>query len=299
MFKSKELLTLHRSRVTTYDPEKLVFEGVEDYDVYNISAPFLIDGQQVLAGRIEHRSNENSMIGLFSLTPSGTWNWLKDAVHLKLQDPFITVVDDKIILGGVEVKFIEGRVEKWRTVFYRLDSLQKAEYLLAGPWGMKDIRLLELASHKLLILTRPQGRKAARGKIGVLLVSELSELSEASLMNAPLLKNQFIDIEWGGANEMYLIDGRVCVLGHVGSKDKDNQLHYRAMTFELTTDFSGILNPKIIAERKDFLSGPSKRPELKDIVFSGGLTFDGSQTILYVGTGDSEAQKVTIDHPFR
>jgi len=48
-----------------------------------------------------------------------------------------------------------------------------------------------------------------------------------------------------------------------------------------------------------FLPGESKRPDLMDVVFSGGLVRDGQgKARLYAGISDAEAQVMTIDDPF-
>jgi len=56
---------------------------------------------------------------------------------------------------------------------------------------------------------------------------------------------------------------------------------------------------RIIAERSDFIAGPAKRPDLVDVVFSGGLVRKGDGTAdLYAGISDAEAHKITIPDPF-
>ena len=54
-----------------------------------------------------------------------------------------------------------------------------------------------------------------------------------------------------------------------------------------------------MAERKDFLKGEYKRPDLIDVIFSGGLTRINEDYDLYVGTSDAEVQKITIKDPFK
>ena len=38
--------------------EKIIFTGVGDNDVYNITAPFQDEGEWVIAARVEHRQDE-------------------------------------------------------------------------------------------------------------------------------------------------------------------------------------------------------------------------------------------------
>ncbi len=299
MFNSENLLSSYRKLSIGLQAEKLIFTGVEGYDVYNISAPFQLNKHLVLAGRIEKRDSENSHIGLFKYnSEKKTWEFIKDSIALELQDPFVTIIDNQIIIGGVEVRFEGEHVAKWRTVFYQLNDTNKVVLIFEGPWGMKDLRIKQLNDGKILILTRPQGDKGGLGKIGCTVINSMSDLTISAIESAHLLKNQFIDEEWGGANEIHIINGKIHVLGHIGSKDKSKKLHYRAFVFEINEKYTHICKPRIIAERSDFLDGPMKRPDLNDVVFSGGLVIDGEQAILYAGTSDAEAQKLIIPNPF-
>ena len=42
--------------------EKITFSGVEDRDVYHITAPFMDEGEWVIAGRVEGRDTEYSVV---------------------------------------------------------------------------------------------------------------------------------------------------------------------------------------------------------------------------------------------
>ena len=55
----------------------------------------------------------------------------------------------------------------------------------------------------------------------------------------------------------------------------------------------------IIATRSDFPSGESKRPDLQDVIFSGGLLrLEDGTAWLYAGLSDAEAARVLIADPF-
>ena len=57
---------------------------------------------------------------------------------------------------------------------------------------------------------------------------------------------------------------------------------------------------EIIAARKQFPEGPSKRPDLVDVIFSGGLQRkDDGTAILYAGISDAWAARVAMPDPFR
>lgn len=168
-----------------------------------------------------------------------------------------------------------------------------------GPKGMKDIRLHEMPNGRILVLTRPQGKRGGRGKFGYLLLSSLDELDRQTLEDAPLLDDYFIEEDWGGANEVHqLKKGWVGVLGHIAYFDAVRNRHYYAMVFALNPETGEHTPIKIIATRADFLEGPSKRPDLKYVIFSGGAVRGQGRFVLYVGTSDIEAQKLVLDDPF-
>lgn len=56
---------------------------------------------------------------------------------------------------------------------------------------------------------------------------------------------------------------------------------------------------RIIATRTDFPAGESKRPDLQNVIFSGGLVrIAGDRAWLYAGLSDAEAGRVLIADPF-
>ncbi|WP_438347749.1 MTP-1 family protein [Paenibacillus sp. FA6] len=280
---------------------KLVFTGVGDKDVYNITSPFEDEGEQVIAGRVESRDSEHSEV-IFFVEKDGQWIPRQGAPILQLQDPFHTVIGTEHIIGGVQI-FPHPEQEHalmWRTTFYKGDSISSLKPFFTGPDGMKDLRLTELPDGSIGVLTRPQGDKGGRGKIGFFQVKSLGELTVENVENAPLLENQFIDDEWGGANEAHILkNGLIGVLGHIACFDKDGDRHYYPIAFALnpkTGDYSDI---ELIAVRANFIPGPAKRSDLQDVVFSGGLIrqIDGT-AVLYAGIGDAEAHRITIQDPF-
>src|SRR5262249_18328744 len=84
--------------------KKLVFAGAGDRDVYNITAPFLDDGEPVIAGRVESRDREASEV-MFFVERGGKWVPRNNAPVFALQDPFFTFVRGELVFGGVEVYF--------------------------------------------------------------------------------------------------------------------------------------------------------------------------------------------------
>ncbi|MBO1511825.1 MTP-1 family protein [Metabacillus bambusae] len=281
--------------------EKLVFTGVGDKDVYNISAPFEDEGEIVLAGRVESRDSEHSEV-FFFVEQNGEWVPKENAPVYKLQDPFFTKIAGELVLGGVQI-FPHPTLENslsWRTIFMKGEKIASLKEFANGPNGMKDLRLIELKDGSIGLLTRPQGEKGGRGKIGFRRLSSLEHLTIEEIEKTPLLKNQFIDEEWGGANEAHLLaNSLIGVLGHIANFDEEGNRHYYPMVFAIDPETGDYSDIKLIATRSNFRPGPSKRPDLVDVVFSGGLVRKPDGTAdLYAGISDADAQKIKLEDPF-
>ena len=96
-----------------------------------------------------------------------------------------------------------------------------------------------------------------------------------------------------------LNNGLVGVLGHVASFDEAGDRHYYPMVFALDPQTGAFSDMELIAVRAEFLPGETKRPDLADVVFSGGLVRKPDGTAdLYAGISDAEAHRVTIEDPF-
>ncbi|MFK9094333.1 DUF1861 family protein [Bacillus salipaludis] len=286
---------------TTENPEKVIFSGIGDKDVYNITAPFEDEGQLVIAGRVESRNSEQSQV-FFFVKQNNEWVPRVGAPVLELQDPFFTKIAGELVLGGVQTfphPTNEGALG-WRTVLYKGPSISGLQEFAKGPDGMKDLRLIELMDGRIGVLTRPQGEKGGRGKIGWTRIPSLSDLSLDVMNEAPLLGGQFIDEQWGGANEAHLLEnGLVGVLGHIASFDQEGNRHYYPMVFALNPETGEFSDIKLIATRSHFLPGQAKRPDLEDVVFSGGIVRNTDGTaVFYAGISDAEAQRITITDPF-
>jgi len=282
--------------------EKLVFSGIGTRDVYNITAPFMDNGEAVIAGRVEDRDRESSEV-MFFVQRRGQWVPRNGAPVFALQDPFVTFIKGEIVFGGVEVYF-DGDdphyVTSWRTVFYRGHSIAELEPFAKGPLTMKDIRLIELGSGRIGVFTRPMLVDGARALIGYVEIGALEELTEGTISAARLLRHQFLPEEWGGANEAHMLsNGKIGVLGHIARMEDNNIRHYYPMVFVYDTTNHKYTPVKLIATRAMFPGGPAKRPDLEDVLFSGGLVRnpDGSAS-LYTGVSDAEAHVIVIPDPF-
>lgn len=300
----QELLADYRELHPAIDQsagQTLWFSGVGDKDVYNITAPFTWNNQVYLLGRVEARDTEHSEIVFFQ-SSSASWQPVASIPPLEgLQDPCITFVDGDLILGGVKfpVTLADGSTG-WRMEFYRGDKSGRLIHCFTGPDKMKDIRLKQLEDGRIAIFTRPQGVKGGRGKIGFVIADSFEEMTAEMIEDAPLIENQFLDSEWGGANEIHLLaNGHLGVLGHVASFDEQDHRHYYPMVFSVNPRNGEASELRIIAERRDFPPGPTKRPDLVDVIFSGGLVRDGSgRACLYAGLSDAAAALLTICDPF-
>ena len=117
---------------------------------------------------------------------------------------------------------------------------------------------------------------------------------------APLLEGLCAADEWVGANEAHLLaNGKVGVLGHVANFSEDGQRHYYAMSFVLDVETGETTSADVIAQRADFPDGPAKRPDLVDVLFSGGMVRLGEgRARMYVGLSDAQAGSVELPDPF-
>ena len=280
---------------------KLTFGGVHGRDVYNITAPFDYAGETVIAGRVEKRDEELSEI-VFFRNNGDAWVPLANGPRFPgLQDPCITTVDGCLLLGGVRFPVKVGGEDKaWQMEFYLEEEDGSFEHIFTGPPKMKDIRFVQLPDGRVIVFTRPQGEKGGRGKIGFFLADTQAALNTQSIEDAPLLEGLCPEDEWVGANEAHVLaDHRIGVLGHVAHFSGDGDRHYYAMAFVLNYITGETTKPKIIARRADFPVGASKRPDLVDVIFSGGLQrLPDGRARLYAGLSDAEAGYVDIEDPF-
>lgn len=292
-----------RAKQQDLNGEKLNFTGVGNHDVYNITAPFMDDGEDVIAGRVEARDSEYSTV-MFFVERGGRWEPRKGTRSFQnLQDPFYTRIHDELILGGVEVwsnPYRPGTID-YRTVFYRGTNINQLQMFAVGPQWMKDIRLIELVDGRIGVFTRPNGEYwGGQAHVGWATIDDLNDLTPSVVANASIISGLFVDGEWGGANEAHrLSDGQIGVLGHISYRSSDDYLHYRPMVFTFDPIAAQASEVRVIAERSCFPAGDAKRTNLVDVVFSGGLIRHADGTAeLYAGISDVEAHRIRIPDPF-
>jgi hypothetical protein len=280
----------------------LEFELKDGRDVYNITAPFHFNGKMLLIGRVEKRDTEFSEIVIFEKAQSKKWMpCFTHAAFQGLQDPCVTWAGDELVLGGVRfpVPMKEGGYGCVMD-FYRGKTLEGLRHFLSGPPGMKDIRFKQLPDGHVAIFSRPQGAIGGRGEIGFTIAQSWDAITADMIAAAPLFKGQLLKEEWGGVNEAHqLANGHLGVLGHIACFDDQGNRHYYPMAFAVDPRARQPSAIRIIARRSFFPPGPSKRPDLVDVVFSGGIVRNGDGTVnLYAGTSDTAAAVVKLPDPF-
>ncbi|MBU1988614.1 MAG: DUF1861 family protein, partial [Nanoarchaeota archaeon] len=138
--------------------ERLIFSGVMQQDVYNVTSPFLVNGEEYLLGRVETRGDERNTKIIFFRKKDNSWEADIRMPIFNLQDPFIFPLRDEIIVGGVEV--VQKNWRKYlgyRNVFYMGKDVFYLSRITNGPWGMKGIRFKDLPNGKIGVFTRLQG----------------------------------------------------------------------------------------------------------------------------------------------
>lgn len=286
------------------NPRPITFLGVDGFDVYNISTPFQCEGRTYIAGRVEKRENEFSVVRLFEKTGEDEYTAiLPEMTFRNLQDPFVTIVRGEIVLGGVQIvthPLDEHRIISWQTLFFRGKTLPELKLFAVGPSCMKDIRIGEMADGRIALFSRPQGKRGGLGKIGFTVIDSLDDLCADTVLEAVVDPSYFCPDEWGGCNEIHLLqNGLLGVMGHMAFRTPEG-LHYNAMCFVLDPATGEHTAPRIITTRADMTAEPfGKRPDLVDVLFTAGVVRHGDGTAtLYTGVSDCEAWCAEIEDPF-
>jgi hypothetical protein len=294
-----EALRTHRLDPRVHSARLLSFVGVGDSDVYNPSRDFLFQGQHYLAGRVEPRLSELSKVVIFRKKTPVIYE-ATDVSLPHLQDPSIAFLGKKILLGGTEIyPDATGQITSWRTVFYEGADFSSLRKILLAPLKMKDVRVFK-NQKSFDVFSRPQGGDAGPGKIGFAVASSLKEITPEFIEKAPLIDDLFGPKAWGGVNEVHrLKNGWLGLLGHVALMSEGEVRHYYGMVFAFNPKTRERTPYKIIAERQDFPAGPTKRNDLADVIFVGGLVRrpDGLAE-LYAGLSDARSALALIDDPF-
>ncbi|SHK75043.1 Protein of unknown function [Anaerocolumna jejuensis DSM 15929] len=293
-----------------YDSAVLTFHGTEGFDVYNCSLPFTWDGKEYIYGRVEKRDEwARSWARLFEKTGKDEYTLVKDHMIYQLEDPYISVVQGEIVLGGTHVRKRGGAVDTYYGYFYRGKDLKDLVYFTTGPDYMKDIRLVELADGRIGVFSRPRNEEIEKkygsaSVIGFAVISSLEELTNEVIESAEPILGIFDKGEWGGCNQVYLLaDGTLGVIGHqcyTQPVEGEKALAvYVNISFEFDPRTFEVKNRKIIGTRSCYPAGPAKVPNLIDCTFTSGIVMRGDgKADLYAGIGDTMEGRITIEYPF-
>lgn len=290
-----------------YESVKVKFIGVDGYDVYNCSIPFVWQGKKYIYGRVERRSEwARSTVALFEETGKDEFTKVKDSFVYQLEDPYVAYIDDLLVLGGTHVLKERELVKTYYGYFYRGTDLNDMYYFTTGPDYMKDIRLVQMPDKRIGVFSRPRSKEilekyGSESMVGFRIINNLDELTAEAVATAPLVHNTFEDMQWGGCNQCYMLSsGFIGIIGHKCYNDEENNNSvYLNVAYIFDPNKNEMVSSKVIATRKSYPDGPAKKPNLEDCAFPGGIVMrpDG-KTDLYSGIGDCEVGRVTIDYPF-
>ncbi len=293
-----------------YDSAKVTFHGVEAFDVYNPSIPFRWNGKEYIFGRVERRYDwAHSWVRLFENTGTDQWTLVPDSMIYQLEDPYISMIDDNLVLGGTHVRYKKGAIDTYYGYFYKGIDINDLYYFATGPDLMKDIRLVQMPERRIGVFSRPRSEEVRRkygsaSVIGFSIIEGLEELTADIIETAPVIPDLFGKDEWGGGNQAYFLDsGLIGVIGHNCYKTTETGgqeiLTYMNMSFVFDPQKHQVIDTKIIGTRPCYPSGPSKKPELVDCAFTAGIVMrEDGRADLYSGIGDCEVGRIVIDDPF-
>ena len=286
-----------------YESKILEFSGIKaNEDVYNCSIPFIFNEKTYIFGRVEPQDKwATSRVYLFEKTGEDSYTAVKDALSYRLEDPFITYIDNKLIFGGVEVLKMRGVPVSYRTCFFDGSNPFEMEYFTTGPEMMKDIRLVQLPNG-IGVFSRPDGY------VGFTVIKDITELDENVIKNAPII--DFIGAGgYGGINQaLYLDSGLIGLIGHivypsVNSRGQEERAYINtASVFDPKTGKT--LETKIIGTRTSYPASERVRKTdrgiyLEDVAFTSGIVARNDKKVdLYSGLSDSLEGRITIDYPF-
>ena len=307
-----------------YESVKLTFHGVEGFDVYNCSIPFTWEDKEYIYGRVEKREEwARSWVRLFEKTGKDEYTVVRDHMIYQLEDPYISIVQGELTLGGTHVRKRSGEIDTFYGYFYRGKDINDMLYFTTGPDFMKDIRLVELANGKVGVFSRPRNKEieekyGSGAMIGFAVIDSLDDLTDEVILNAKPIEGIFEKGEWGGCNQAYMLsNGNIGIIGHQSfvqpvedaseesasrdiTKPSKNDLQvYVNIAFEFNPETFEVTNRKVIGTRSCYPEGPSKLPSLIDCTFTSGIVLrEDGKADLYGGMSDVEEGRITIDYPF-
>ena len=293
-----------------YESALLKFTGVEGFDVYNPSIPFVAAGKEYIYGRVEKRNEwARSWVRLFEKAGVDEWKLVENSMIYQLEDPYVSVINNELVMGGTHVMYSKFEHQTYFGYFYKGNDLNDMFYFTTGPDKMKDIRLVEMADKKIGVFSRPRGdeiieKYGSESVVGFTIINDLTELDAKVVETAPVIDGLFNNLEWGGCNQCYLLDsGNIGVIGHKcysepASDGEILQVYYN-VAFVIEPQTRKVLGGEVIGTRDCYPESEAKMPRLRDCVFTSGIVErpDG-KVDLYSGVCDVSAGRITIDNPF-
>lgn len=284
-----------------YESVLLTFKGVEGWDVYNCSIPFMYKGRRHIFGRVERRGEwAASCVNLFYESGQDEFT-VMHRVHFELEDPYIQKINNEMVFGGTHVVKNAGVVKSYFGYFYR-GNVESLKYYTTGPDYMKDIRLVALKDNRIGVFSRK--RTTEEVFVGFTVINSLEELTAESIASAEPIADLFEEGSWGGVNQAYLLQsGKIGCIGHYSYHDQteDNEpiQAYINYSFVFDPESRKVEDPKVIGTKSCYPPCPAKKPFLVDCVFTSGMVVrpDG-KCDLYSGVGDVGEGRITIDYPF-
>lgn len=301
---------IKKSGSKIYEAALLKFSGVEGYDVYNCSIPFIYHGNTYIFGRVEKRNLwADSYVFLFRKVDEDVYECVSESRQYQLEDPYVFIWHDEIILGGTHITKEHGEVKSFCSYFYRGKDLMNLHYFATGADNMKDVRLVLLPNDKIGVFSRPRNNAilaefGSESMIGFATIKDINELDAVVINNAEYIPGIFENGQWGGCNQAYLLDnGKVGVIGHLSNRIKDENgnelLSYKNISFLFDPTEKKANGLRVLATRSDYPEGPAKMPNLVDCAFTSGIELRADGKVnLYSGIGDCEEGRVVIDNPF-
>ena len=159
------------------------------------------------------------------------------------------------------------------------------------------------------VFSRPRNEDIVRqfgseSQIELARIDRIEDLTCDVIAQAPYIPGLFAASEWGGCNQVYLLeDGKMGVIGHKSFNDTPDD----GVTISIYLNVVFVFDPathtasevKIIGSRPCYPDGPAKRPSLVDRAFTSGIVMrpDGKAD-LCSGIGDTGEGRITIEDPF-
>lgn len=282
---------------------------------YNPSGEVEINGKTCICIRAEpSKTCRGSKVFLLEKCADEVWRPVMNSPVLPLEDGFCVPIDpETTIMAGVKA-YPNPTAEHpdkidYYMVFYLVyhsgEEFAVREFT-RGPNNMKGIRFVLLKHGKVGVFTRPQGLQPdgsdrGLGKIAYIELESLDDMTPENLLKARVIENQFAQGDWGGVNQPFLLpDGRIGVLGHIAYRDGEGNRHYYVMAFIYDPQTHQATPIKIIASSEDFPDSEAKFPDLRGVIYPGGMVFNDDGTItVKAGLRDMFAVEIKTFHPFK